>query len=120
MITLDGYEESVINLLRFDSSGRIVEGYDMQGLHIISVTLSWAPYFTLYDCKKDQKTCSSKGYLTDVMNILGDKMNFTWESHEEKHNDWGTTAISGPSNSNGIWGGVVGEIFKGNYQLSIR
>ena len=120
VITLDGYEQSVINLLKFDSSGRIVEGYDMQGLHILSVTLTWDPYFTLYDCKKDQNKCSSKGYLTEIMNLLGDRMNFTWESHEEKHNNWGTTPISGPSNSSGTWGGVVGEIFKGNYQLSIR
>ena len=120
VITLDGYTQSAINPLSFDSKGKLIDEYDMQGMHIVSITLTWDPYFTIYDCTDEMKHCKAKGYLADIMNILGLMMNFTWESHGEKNGDWGTTAKSGPSNSSGVWGGVVGEVFKGNYQLSIR
>ena len=120
VITLEGYSKSVINLIEFDSFGRLIENYDMQGLHIVSIALSWAPYFTLYNCTEKKTNCSSEGYLTDAMNILGEMMNFTWESHGEIEDNWGTTSISGPSNSSGVWGGVVGNVFSGKYQLSIR
>ena len=92
----------------------------LQGFHLISTTLSWAPYFTIYGCNEFQMECNSEGYLADVMNVLGEKMNFTWESHGEVEQNWGTIAISGPSNSSGVWGGVVGDVFNGKYQLSIR
>ena len=120
VITLDGYTQSAINPLSFDSKGKLIDEYDMQGMHIVSITLTWDPYFTIYDCTDELRNCKAKGYLADIMNILGLMMNFTWESHGEKNGDWGTTAKSGPSNSSGVWGGVVGEVFKGNYQLSIR
>ena len=120
IMTIKGYKKSVVNRMEFDSNGLLLERYDMQGTHIISITLSWAPYFTLLDCKEDQQDCSSEGYLTDGMNTLGSMMNFTWESHGEIDGNWGTTVISGPSNSSGVWGGVVGSVFNGSYQLSIR
>ena len=119
MITIKGYTTSVMNQLHFNVNGGMDEIYDMKGLHIVSITLSWAPYFTLVDCIEN-KHCRSEGYLTDVMNNLGEMMNFTWESHGETNGNWGTTAISGPSNSSGVWGGVVGNVFNGTYQLSIR
>ena len=59
-------------------------------------------------------------YLGEVMNILGDMMNFTWEVHRQEHGDWGTKPIHGPSNASGIWGCVIGDVFDGKYQLSIR
>ena len=120
VITVKSYQTSVINQLQIDSRGRLTENYDMQGLHIISITLSWAPYFTLLDCTEEKRNCHSEGYLTDMMNILGEMMNFTWESHGEIEGNWGTTSISGPSNSSGVWGGVVGHVFNGSYPLSIR
>ena len=121
VITLTGYDKAVVHRLKFDASkGKVIRDYDMHGLHIVSITETWAPYFTLIDCTPDKKNCKSKGYLTDVMNILGSMMNFTWESHGEIDGNWGTTAISGPSNSKGEWGGVVGNVFYGTYQLSIR
>ena len=120
VITVRNKKSSVTNQIQIDSEGRLTETYDMQGLHIISITLSWAPYFTLLHCNEDKRNCQSEGYLTDVMNILGEMMNFTWESHGEIDGNWGTTSISGPSNSSGVWGGVVGHVFNGSYPLSIR
>ena len=92
----------------------------MQGLRIVSLTLAWEPYFTL-DCAVNQyKNCKSGGYLADVMDILGSMLNFTWEAHAEQNANWGTKPISGPYNSSGVWGGVLGEVLKGNYQISLR
>ena len=119
-ITLQGYKQSVLNLLKFDSNGKIIEYYDMQGLHIVSTTLTWAPYFTL-DCAINQhKSCKSDGYLAEIMDILGGMMNFTWEAPAEKNGNWGTKPTSGPANSSGVWGGIVGDVLRGNYQISIR
>ena len=120
IMTINGYNQSVVNQMKFDSNGRLTERYNMQGFHITSITLSWSPYFSLINCSDEGRDCESEGYLTDVMNILGNMMNFTWESHGEINGNWGTTVISGPSNSSGIWGGVVGNVFNGTYQLSIR
>ena len=120
MITLDGYENSIINQIEFDSSGRIIENYDMQGIHLFSVSLTWSPYFIITNCTDEHSNCQSEGYLAETMDILGGMMNFTWESHREKDNNWGTKPISGPANSSGIWGGVEGNVFNGTYQISIR
>ena len=118
--SLNNYTYSIINQLELDSNEMPIKHYDMQGLEIVSITLSWAPYFTLVRCKEDMTNCGGEGYLADVMDILGDMMNFKWESDGEINENWGTTAISGPSNSSGVWGGVVGNVFNGTYQLSIR
>ena len=118
--TLTGHEKAVVHQLKYDSEGNVLKDYDMQGFHVVSISESWAPYFSLFDCTPDKRNCRSEGYLTDVMNILGTMMNFTWESHGEIDGNWGTTAMSGPSNSSGVWGGVVGNVFNGTYQLSIR
>ena len=94
VITVNDYNTSVINRVEIDPGGSLSEYYDMKGFHLISTTLSWAPYFTLIDCDQDQKNCQSEGYLTDVMNILGETMNFTWESHGEIDGNWGTTTTA--------------------------
>ena len=54
------------------------------------------------------------------MNTLGAITNFTWEVLRQKDDNWGTSPISGPANASGIWGGMVGDIFYGSYQISIR
>ena len=119
-MTLHGNNKSIVNQMEFDSNGRLIEEYDMKGSHILSITLSWAPYFSLLNCSDDGQDCKSEGYLTDVMNSLGNMTNFTWESHSDIDGNWGTTVVSGPSNSSGTWDGVVGHVFNGSYQLSIR
>ena len=120
VITLEGGSKSAINPILFDAMGRIIEKYDLQGMHIISVTLTWSPYFVIENCALVNTNCNGSGYLAEVMDVLAAMMNFTWESHREKDGNWGTKPISGPANSSGIWGGVIGNVFNGSYQLSIR
>ena len=120
IISLEGYEKGIMNPLTFDCFGRIHENFDMQGTNLKGVALNWEPYFYMNNCQTHDKDCRDASYVADVMNILGDMMNFTWESHRQEHNIWGTKPISGPPNSNGIWGGVIGDVFYGKYQISIR
>ena len=115
VITLDGSNKAIINQVEFDDKARIKESYNMQGAHIVSISLSWTPYFLLYDCNDEGKTCKSKGYLTNLMDSLGTLMNFTWECHEESNNNWGLVP-----DATGKWNGVMGHVLNGTYQLSIR
>ena len=119
-ITLKHNPQVVSNEVHFQQSGRIIEKYDMQGLHVKCSTLSWAPYLSLYDCNEETgKDCKSTGYIADIMNLLGSSQNFTWHCDAEPNNDWGVTPKSGPSNVNGTWGGVVGDVVNGDYPLCL-
>jgi hypothetical protein len=120
LITLKHNPQVVSNELHFDSFGRMVEEYDMQGLHIKCSTLSWAPYLSLKGCDEvTGKDCKSEGYIADVMNLLGNSLNFTWHCDAEPNNDWGVTQKSGSANVNGTWGGVVGDVVNGDYPLCL-
>ena len=114
-ITLSGYEKAIINVVQFNDDKMIKEHYELNGIHITSLSLSWTPYFLLSGCDENGKFCKSEGYLSNLMDELGRLMNFTWESHQEVNNDWGLNQYQ-----SGGWGGVVGNVFNGTYQLSIR
>ena len=115
VITINGQTRAIINQLQFRNRTRIKEEYDLQGIHLLSMSLSWNPYFLLFDCNDQGKQCKSEGYLKNLMDGLGTLMNFTWESHKEVNNDWGIVP-----NANGDWVGVEGNVLNGTYQLSIR
>ena len=126
VLTLDNYDQIVTNQLTFNpTNGIIVEGYNLQGLHLVSMTLSWAPYFTVSNCQEGNhpkgfnKKCDTSGYLHETMNLFSRTLNFTWESHAEPANKWGTAPISGPANVSGEWGGIFGYLMRHDYQFSI-
>ena len=126
VLTIDNYNQFVVNPLRFyPTNGIIVEEYNLQGLHLISMTLSWAPYFTVSNCKEGNhpkgpnKNCETSGYLHETMNLFAKSLNFTWESHNEPDNKWGTAPLSGPANVSGEWGGIFGYIMRHEYQISV-
>ena len=120
VISLQGCKKGIINKITFDSFGKIQENFDMKGINIQAVALDWEPYFSIPNNVNMNDSGEENTYLGEVMNILGDMMNFTWEVHRQEHGDWGTKPIHGPSNASGIWGGVIGDVFYGKYQLSIR
>ena len=115
VITLSGYEKAIINVVQLNDDKMIKEHYELNGIHITSLSLSWTPYFLLSGCNENGKFCKSEGYLSNLMDELGKLLNFTWESHQEVNNDWGLNQYQ-----SGGWGGVVGNVFNGTYQLSIR
>ena len=126
VLTLDHYDHIVTNRLAFNpANGIILEDYNLQGLHLVSMTLSWAPYLTVSNCREGKhpkgpnKNCETSGYLHETMNIFSKVLNFTWESHNEPENKWGTVPLSGPANVSGEWGGILGYVMRHEYQISI-
>ena len=101
VLTVDHYTQAVINNLKFNRLGIIVEEYDMQGMNLVSTELSFPPYLTYLECNGGNRECKTSGYLVDAMDIFAKTMNFTWESHQDTSNDWGAAPISGPANTRG-------------------
>ena len=120
VVTLSGYRKAIINPITVDAHGKIVKNYNLQGAHIVAMSLSWAPYFFLLNCNEQGKECESQGYLKELMDELGATMNFTWESHKDINDDWGIVSKNCIFNSSGEWGGVMGSVINGDYQLSMR
>ena len=84
------------------------------------MTGTWEPYLKLYGCNEEGKLCRSEGYLADVMDIMGKIMNFTWEAHCRKDNNWGGVPLSVSHNSSRMWGGVLGDVAYGDYPISVK
>ena len=120
VISVSGYKQKVRNNLQFDSGGRLIINYDLQGLRIESMTGTWEPYLYLYGCTDEQKHCKSEGYLADVMDTMGNMMNFTWVAHGRKDKNWGTVRLPTSLNSSRMWSGMLGDIVYGDYQISTR
>jgi hypothetical protein len=74
---------------------QIVEDYNLNGLTIYSLSITWAPYLSLEDCDKSGENCKTYGYLKDYTDIIAKRCNFTWESHKEINEDWGVLPKSG-------------------------
>ena len=123
VITLSNVKQVVVNELSFGELGHIIEDYDMQGMHILSTTVSWPPYIFLpEECKKRKlynEKCNPYGHLVDTLDAMAAISNFTWECHGDPNDDYGTTPLSGPANASGTWGGVVGEVIDGTYHFSM-
>ena len=123
VITILNIKQVVVNSLNFNNYGYIIEDYDLQGMHILSTTVSWPPYIFLSEgCKNPTNyndECKTYGHLVDALNVMGRISNFTWECHGDPNDNYGTTPLSGPANASGTWGGVVGEVFYGKYQFSM-
>ena len=102
------------------NSYQVKEDFDLQGLAIKSISLTWAPYLTVGGCNEQGINCAvNDGYLGDYMDILADQFNFTFTSDKEPNGDWGIMPKSGPFNLSGDWGGVMGNVVTGKYDVSI-
>ena len=111
---------AVSELNFYPNSRRIIESYNLQGLQITSTSLTWAPFYTIDDCNEYGLQCkTTNGYLNDYMNLLAVRFNFTYVSHKDLDNDWGTIPKAGPFSLNGTWGGVVGNVILKKYDMSI-
>ena len=118
IITVKNADKGVVNPVRLNSLGQVIEEYDLQGLQVLGVTLSWAPFLTI-DCNEEGKNCTTRGFYHDFTNAMGRIMNFTWDSHADPNGDWGVRPISGPFNRSGEWGGVMGGVVNGDYMISL-
>ena len=124
VITLTHYKNAAVAELQFDPNGHMIEEYNLQGLHLFSITTTFPPYTNMPEicrkCKKMTKCpdCTISGLIVDILNNLGHEMNFTWESHEDPDNKVGSSPVSGPANASGAWEGTLGQVFYGDYLMS--
>ena len=124
VLTLNHYKTAVLNQLQLDSHGHFIERYDLKNLHLFSITTTFPPFTIMPEicrtCEKMKRCpqCTISGMVVDALNIIGRRMNFTWESHEDPSNKVGSTPISGHANASGAWEGTLGQVFYGDYQMS--
>ena len=119
VISLSDNDQTIISDIEFNQFGFIIEDYNLQGVHLVSNTLSWAPWFVLEDCNVLGQVCKSSGFYADYMDALGVMFNFTWESYKQPDDKWGPTPTDGIYNRSGTWGGVFGSIIHGDYHVSL-
>ena len=82
ILSLQNNTRTLVQDIELTESNQIVENHDLEGLELISNTLSWKPYMEISNCKDMHnddigKNCEISGYLNDAMNLMG---NFTWIS----------------------------------------
>ena len=56
--------------------------------------------------------------MIDIVREFGRVQNFSWECHLEPNSNLGTKPISGTADQHGVWGGVIGNVFGGDYHFS--
>ena len=120
IISVQNNEKVLVQQLLLDNDGKMIEEYNLEGIHIPCLTLSWMPYIDLIECNPDNgKNCLSVGYLADIWKLLGKRLNFTWHCDADPNQDWGVIPVSGPANVSGKWGGVVEKVNSGMYPFSL-
>ena len=114
ILSLSNNTRTLVQDIKFTKRNKMAENHDLEGLGLYSNTLSWAHYFMISNCDDTGRDCEMKGFLNDVMNLMGNIANFTWTSHAPTDGSWGTV------NENGVWTtGPMGSVTKGKYHMSI-
>ena len=95
ILTLNLESTIVVDIVEFDSHGRLLEHIDLQGLPITATSLSWPPYISIDSCNNIGTNCSKSGYLVEFMDIWARELNFTWDIYEDVTKNWGLNPIEG-------------------------
>ena len=119
VISLRNSTKTLVQDLKFNDLMQIEDEYNLEGITLISNTLSWAPYFLISGCDEFGQNCTLGGFLSDYMDAMGRIMNFTWTSHAPPDGNWGVRPLSGPFNKSGVWGGAMGGVVNGDYHISL-
>ncbi len=120
LITLNHQSDVAINQLEFIEGTRLIkESYDLYGMPVTSISLTWAPHIVFDDCNELMRECkTSYGSLRDQIRLFEASFNFTLVS-VQGDGDWGVAPIEGPFNLSGTWGGVMGGVINGDYHFSL-
>ncbi len=119
VLSLRNSTRTLLQEVQFDKLGLVIDHIDMEGVTLISNTLSWAPYFIIENCDELGQNCDLSGFLADYMDALCRILNCTWTSHAPPDGSWGVRPISGPFNKSGVWGGAMGGVVNGDFHISL-
>ncbi len=104
----------------YGDSRKVLEKYDLNGMSIRSISLTWSPYYILEDCDAEGLCSKDSGFLKGLMDLIRQDLNFTYVTYVEPSGDWGVIPKSGPFNTSGEWGGVMGSVVNGDFDMSIN
>ncbi len=96
----------------------VKEQYDFRGLTVKGISLPWEPFLFMVDCDDEGICADVGGFIKDYVDILAKRCNFTVDLRKQVDGDWGTAPKSGPFNASGVFGGVMGGVVNGEYDLS--
>ncbi len=121
VVTLKHQVGASINKITFlEGSYTIKESYDLEGLHVTSISESLRPYVSFEDCDDDHLECATiEGMLVDHCEQIGRMMNFSIVHYRQPDGNWGTVPVDGPYNLSGTWSGIQGAIIYGSHQMSL-
>ena len=91
--------------------------YNLQGLVVNALTISWEPYFKSGLCRLPHQDCETAGLLHHLMKSVEREFNFIVVTDEQADGDWGVSPISGPMNASGEWGGLLGRVLNREYPV---
>ena len=121
VITLKNNPQIVFDDVKLGKDGIIEEHYNLKGLNIHNLVLSWSPYSTIDECNEDGRDCRKEiGIIPDLVHSLSERFNFTWTSTKETTGSWGTLPEDGSpfDLEEGKWAGVMGGVVNGEYHAS--
>ena len=61
IITLNNVNKFIVNDVIQDSNGSFIEPLDLQGVHLVGISLSFPPWLLMSGCNKSGKNCKSSG-----------------------------------------------------------
>ena len=119
IITLYNSSQFIMNQIVFNDLGQAVEDFNLNGYNIVGTAKSWKPFMAVEDCNISGRNCKYYGIVPDMMDTWAKAYNFTWDLYRDVDNDWGMFPVDGPFNRSGTWKGVMGDVVKGRYQVSL-
>ena len=68
-----------------NGSNTILEDYNLKGLKLTTISLTWVPFLTLKECDENGTNCKIiYGYIKDYMDALSKDLNFTYDAYLEQ------------------------------------
>ena len=95
VLIINGNSQVVINDISFSDHGLAIIQQNLQGLKLITTSMTWNPQVIISECNSQGFDCNYEGFLVDLMNLWTKKLNYTWEIHQNE--DWGLIPKSGKS-----------------------
>jgi hypothetical protein len=118
IVTLSNSTKVIINKIQ-DTNGTFQEAQNLQGLHVICLSMPYLPFLEIEGCNEHGRNCYTTGMVADFQDAICQLLNCTWECQIPTEHGWGVRLISGPFNKSGVWGGAMGGIVNNQYMIGM-